>query len=151
MLVELTYLNQNFYKGKTNYKYIIDSIDHFSKFYWAYLIRDKTSNTALNKIKNFIAINKKPIIIQTDNGLEFKNQLITNYLNNNGIKHIFSRPHHPQTNGCLERYHFELYKLLKQYLLNIGDFKNNNIEDALDEYISLHNSTVKSSTIYSPD
>ena len=33
MLVDITYLDKNFYKVKTNYKYIIDSIDHFSKFY----------------------------------------------------------------------------------------------------------------------
>ena len=76
LLVDITYLDSKYYSDKTNYKYIIDCIDHFSKFYWAYLIRNKTAETALNKIKNFIAINKKPVIIQTDNGLEFKNKLV---------------------------------------------------------------------------
>ena len=69
LLIDITYLDENYYKDKTEYKYIIDCIDHFTKFYWGYLIRDKTAKTALNKIKNFIAINKKPVIIQTDNGL----------------------------------------------------------------------------------
>ena len=108
LLIDITYLDSKYYSKKTNYKYIIDCIDHFSKFYWAYLIREKTAETTLCKIKLFIAINKKPIIIQTDNGLEFKNKLLENYLKNEGIKHIYSRPHHPQTNGCLERYHREL-------------------------------------------
>ena len=74
LLVDITYLDSKYYSDKTSYKYIIDCIDHFSKFYWAYLIRNKTAETALNKIKNFIAINKKQVIIQTDNGLEFKNK-----------------------------------------------------------------------------
>ena len=151
LLVDITYLDENYYKDKTEYKYIIDCIDHFTKFYWGYLIRDKTAKTALNKIKNFIAINKKPVIIQTDNGLEFKNKLLENYLKDEGIKHILSRPHHPQTNGCLERYHRELHKYMKNYLDNIQNFNDNDIENALDEYIRFHNSTKKSSTKYSPN
>ena len=116
LLIDITYLDKKFYLDKTNYKYIIDCIDHFSKFYWGYLIRDKTANTTLNKIKNFIGINKKPVIVQTDNRLEFKNKIVENYFKEEGIKHIFSRPHHPQTNGCLERYHRELHKFMKNYL-----------------------------------
>lgn len=59
------------------------------------MIRDKTSLTALNKIKIFIAINKKSVIIQNDNGLEFKNKYLSEYCNKENIIHIYSRPHHP--------------------------------------------------------
>ena len=151
LLVDIIYLDKKYYSEKMNYKYIINCIDHFSKFYWRYLIKDKTSKTALNKIKNFIAINKKPVIIQTDNGLEFKNNLVKKYLEDEGIKHILSRPHHPQTNGCLERYHRELHKYMKNYLDNVPNFNDNDIKNALDEYIRFHNSTKKSSTKYSPN
>ena len=151
LLIDITYLDTKYYKNVTDYKYIIDCIDHFSKFYWGYLIRDKTAKTTLNKIKNFIAINKKPVIIQTDNDLEFKNNLIDQYLKDEGIKHVFCRPHHPQTNGCLERYHRELHKFMKSYLDNKKDFGEADIEDALDEYIRYHNSTKKSSTKYIPN
>ena len=151
LLIDITYLDSKYYSKKTNYKYIIDCIDHFSKFYWAYLIREKTAETTLCKIKLFIAINKKPIIIQTDNGLEFKNKLLENYLKNEGIKHIYSRPHHPQTNGCLERFHRELHKHMKNYLDNYKDFNDSNIENALDDYILYHNNTIKSSTRYTPN
>ena len=87
------------------------------------MIKDKKATTALYKIKNFIAINKNPVIIQTDNGLEFKNQLISDYLKQENIKHIFSRPHHPQTNWCLERYHHELHKFMIQYLIKCLNLK----------------------------
>ena len=57
MLIDITYLEKNLLDKKIKYKYIIDSIDHFSKFYWGFLIEDKKSNTVLNKIKLFIQIN----------------------------------------------------------------------------------------------
>ena len=53
MLVDIAYLDNEFYKEKTNFKYIIDCIDHYTKFYWGYLIRDKKANTILSKINDF--------------------------------------------------------------------------------------------------
>ena len=82
LLIDFTYLDQKYYNGKTKYKYIIDSIDHFSKFYWGFLTKDKSANTAIQKIKLFILINKKPVFHQTDNGLEFRNHLLSEYLEN---------------------------------------------------------------------
>ena len=73
------------------------------------------------------------------------------YLKEEGIKHILSRPHRSQTNGCLERYHRELHKYMKNYLDDIKEFDDSDIEDALDGYIQYHNSTIKSSTKYIPN
>ena len=119
MLAYFTYLDQKYYNGRTKYKYIIDAIDHFSKFYLGFLTEDKSENTSYQKIKLFILINKKPVFLQTDNGLEFRNKLLSEYLENEGMKHVLSRPHHPQTNGGLERYHREVKKYMKEYLDNI--------------------------------
>ena len=149
--MDITYLDKNFYSNKTEYKYIIDCIDHFSKFYWGFLIRDKTAETTLHKIKNFIGIFKKPKIIQTDNGKEFKNRLLENYLEETEIKHVSSRPHHPQTNGCLERYHREVHKLMKNYLDKLNSFNDKDVENALDDYIEYHNKTKKTSTKFIPN
>ena len=74
----------------------------------------KKAEVFLNKIKSFIFIDKKPKIIQTDNGLEFKNHLLSVFLENEGIVHIYSRVHYTQTNGCLERYHKEVKKFIKE-------------------------------------
>ena len=70
-----------------------------------------------------------PAILQTDSGLELKNKLLSEYLVNEGIKHILSRPHHPQTNGCLERYHWEVKNFMKEYLDNINNFNDTDIEN----------------------
>ena len=61
-----------------------------------------------------------------------------------------SIPHHPQTNGCLEKYHRELHEFMKNYFDKINNFDDCDFEDALDEYIRYHNSTKKSSTRYIP-
>ena len=102
----------------------------------------------LNKIKSFICINKKPKIIQTDNGFEFKNHLLFEFLDNEGIVHIYSRVHHPQTNGCLERYHKEVKKFIKENLDNKKDFDDEHLDNALMEYILYHNNKKKIYTIF---
>ena len=95
-------------------------------------------------------INKKPKIIQTDNGLEFKNKILETYLKNEGIKHVLSRSHHPQTNGCLERYHRELQKHMKYYLDKFDNFDDNKIELSLEYNIIFHNQIKKYSTKFAP-
>ena len=57
---------------------------------------------SLNSIKQFCIFIRIPNIIQTDNGLEYKNALIDEFCLNKNIKHIYSSPYHPKTNGVVE-------------------------------------------------
>ena len=41
--------------------------------------------------------------IRSDNGTEFKNTLVEEFLDYEGIKHEFSTPYTPQQNGVVER------------------------------------------------
>jgi hypothetical protein len=41
--------------------------------------------------------------IRSDNGSEFKNLQVEEYLEEEGIKHVFSAPYTPQQNGVVER------------------------------------------------
>ena len=61
---------------------------------------------------------------------------------------MHSRPHHPQTNGCLERYHREVHKYMKEYLEKKENFDDVDIEDSLNEYIIYQNKKKKYSTKY---
>ena len=49
------------------------------------------------------ALEIKPILL-TDNGKAFKSEVFSTYLNAHGIRHIFGRPYHPQTQGKVERF-----------------------------------------------
>ena len=66
-----------------------------------------------------------------------------NFLIENNIKHVKSRPHHPQTNGALERYHREIHKFLYDKIKNLSEFGDNEIEEGILEYISYHNNKKK--------
>ena len=64
------------------YKYIIDIIDHFSKYLASYPLITKSSKEVLAHIQNFIQLNGKPAIVQTDNGGEFVNSIQKHIINN---------------------------------------------------------------------
>lgn len=111
----------------SGYKNIIDIIDHFSKWYYGYLLTNKEAKNVLNKIEQYILSFGLPKILQYDNGGEFKNKIIENYcINNNNNKLILSS-YHPQANGARESVHKEIRKnILSQYL---NKPKNFNIEN----------------------
>ena len=84
-VIELTELSEEFYENKAKI-YLFDLIDHFSKFGMSYIIKNKSANTIFNYLKIALKCNGYPTEICSDNGLEFKNLTIENYLNDNNIK-----------------------------------------------------------------
>ena len=59
-----------------------------------------------------------PRYILSDNGTEFKNNLMDQALQQLGIDRIFSAPYHPQSNGKLEVFHKYLKPTLKKLCEN---------------------------------
>ena len=55
-----------------------------------------------------------PIYILSDNGTEFKNNLMDQVLKQLGFERIFSVPYHPQCNSKLEVFHKYLKPTLKK-------------------------------------
>ena len=55
-----------------------------------------------------------PRYILSDNGTEFKNNLMDQVLKQLGIEWIFSAPYHPQNNGKLDIFHKYLKPTLKK-------------------------------------
>ena len=129
---------------KVEYKYILDIVDHFSKWYYGYLLHSKEAEEVLKNIEIYIENFGKPKILQTDNGKEFDNQHINNYCKENDIKLIHSSPYHPQTNGTVEVTHKEIQKyIFNAYMTNKDEFK---IEDALFNIIKIHNNKLHTTT-----
>ena len=64
-------------------------------------------------INNYLPIHMWPHFIPSDNGTEFRNQLMDNILKQLGIDHIFSAPNNPQGSGKLEVFHKYLKPTLK--------------------------------------
>ena len=112
-------------------------------------ILTKSIKEVLPYIQNFIQINGKPAIIQTDNGGELVNSLSEAYYKQLNIKHITSSPYHPESNGCVEVSHKETRKaIIAEYLKDKS--KNFNLVYTCKNISDNHNNTIHSTTNYKP-
>ena len=132
----------------TGFSYVIEIIDHFSKFLKSYAVKENNSKSALLCIKDYCNYIGYPKLIQTDNGLEYKNSVIKEFCESNKIVHIFSSPRHPQTNGCVEIAHKETRK----YILNVlsENDKELDLNNILLDANYIHNYNVHTVTKYRP-
>jgi transposase InsO family protein len=87
-------------------KYGLIIFDDFFRFTWVFFLQDKSE--AQGVIKKFIrrAQNEYELKIKnirSDNGSEFRNTKVEEFLDEEGTKHEFFAPYTPQQNGIVER------------------------------------------------
>jgi hypothetical protein len=87
-------------------KYGLVIVDDYSRFTWVFFVYDKCQ--VQDKVKTFVRRAQKefglPIKkVRSDNGTEFKNTQVEEFLDDEGIKHEFSTAYTPQQNGVVER------------------------------------------------
>ena len=96
-------------------KHILTIIDHQTGWPEAYPIPDKPADTIVSTfINECLPVHMCPRYILSDNGTEFKNNLMDQVLKQLGIDRLFSAPYHPQSNGKLEVFHKYLRPTLKK-------------------------------------
>ena len=96
-------------------KHILTIIDHLTAWPEAFPIPDKSVDTIVTTLINqYLPVHMCPRYILSDNGMEFKNGLMDQVLQQLGIDRIFSVPYHPQSNGKLEVFHNYLKPTLKK-------------------------------------
>jgi transposase InsO family protein len=104
-------------------KYGLVIVDDFSRFTWVFFLQDKietqgTLKRFLRRAQNEFELKLKKIT--SDNGSEFKNLQVEEYLEEEGIRHEFSAPYTPQQNGVVERKNRMLIDMARTML---GEFK----------------------------
>jgi len=87
-------------------KYGLVIVDDFSRFTWVFFLSDKgetqeTLKKFMRRAQNEFELKIKKV--RSDNGTEFKNTGVEEFLGEEGIKHEFSVPYTPQQNGVVER------------------------------------------------
>ena len=87
-----------------------------------------------------------PRYILSDNGTEFKNQLMIQVLQQPSIDYIFSAPYHPQSNGKLEVFH----KYLKPKLKKLCEKDSTNWDKYLNQVFASYRVTPNLATVESP-
>jgi transposase InsO family protein len=104
-------------------KYGLVIVDDFSRFTWVLFLQDKSETQVtlkrfLKRAQNEFELKVKNI--RSDNGSEFKNLQVEEFLEEEGIKHEFSTPYTPQQNGVVERKNRTLIDMARMML---GEFK----------------------------
>ena len=92
--------------------YIITCTDFFTKWPEASAITDKAALTVASFLFKLITRHGSPVIIQSDQGREFVNQVNDHLFELSGVQHRISAAYHPQTNGLDERFNQTLINAL---------------------------------------
>ena len=61
----------------------------------SYLLKNKSAELVVSKIKVFFRDNGPCEIFQTDKGKEFNNIILKTFLENHNVKYLRSAPYHP--------------------------------------------------------
>ena len=133
-------------ENNRGYRYVLVTIDNFSKFGWTIPLKNKKALTIKDSFENILIISKrKPNLIESDRGKEFYNNIFQDFLNKNNFK-LYSRN---TSLGAVfaERFNRTIRDLLKKPVFEKGD---GNWIDILPTITKQYNNKVHSSTKLSP-
>ena len=133
-------------ENNRGYRYVLVTIDNFSKFGWTVPLKNKNAQTIKDSFENILISSKrKPNLIESDRGKEFHNNIFQDFLNKNNIK-LYSRN---SSYGAVfaERFNRTIRDLLKKIVFEQGDAK---WIDILSTITKQYNNRIHSSTKLSP-
>ena len=133
-------------KNNRGYRYVLVTIDNFSKFGWTIPLKNKNAQTIKDSFENILISSKrKPNLIETDRGKEFYNNIFQEFLNKNNIK-LYSRN---SSYGAVfaERFNRTIRDLLKKPVFEKCD---GNWIDVLQTITKQYNNKTHSSTKLTP-
>ena len=121
-------------------KYILTVIDYFSRYVFAVALPNKEAQTIINAFEKIYNDQSHcyPVILQSDNGTEFKNGLFEQFCETNHIVLVYNKTYSPTGNALVENFNKYLRKLL-----NEGFIRKNRLKwvESLDDYLYNRNHT----------
>eukprot|EP01130_Rhizamoeba_saxonica_P018786 TRINITY_DN952_c0_g2_i3.p1 TRINITY_DN952_c0_g2~~TRINITY_DN952_c0_g2_i3.p1 ORF type:complete len:523 (-),score=-15.89 TRINITY_DN952_c0_g2_i3:357-1925(-) len=134
---------------------VLTVIDEFTKYAYARICRSKSAKSVLAQVKNVVRSIPEalwPRIIQTDNGLEFKNKTMAAYLASQNIKQTYGRTYTPTDQAMIERFNGTLKNMLSKYSSHFGfnffDFPHQRIiNKIMKNYNGAYHSTIRTTPI----
>ena len=133
-------------KNNRGYRYVLVTIDNFSKFGWTIPLKNKNAQTIKDSFENILTSSKrKPNLVESDRGKEFYNNIFQDFLNKNNIR-LYSRN---TSLGAVfaERFNRTIRDLLKKIVFEQGD---GNWIDILPTITEQYNNRRHTSTKLSP-
>jgi len=131
-------------------KWILTVIDNFSKYVFAVPLVNKNAQTVLDGFQKIItdqADGTYPQVLQTDNGGEFKNEIMKAWTRQHNIHHAFSASYQPTSNALVENFNNLLRRMIRE-----GYIRNNSLNwvNHLPDYLYNRNHSKHSTTKHKP-
>ena len=144
-LVHLDYLCLE--PGKGLEENVLVVTDHFTRYAQAYITKTQTAQmTAKTLWDKFIVHHGLPKKILTDQGQNFKSQLVADLCKLMGTQKVQTTPYHPQTNGQHERFNSTLINVLG----TLPKEKKSEWKNHIGALVHVYNCTQNSVTGFSP-
>ena len=118
----------------------------FSKYAWAIPLKNKTGPSIVSSFKTILKSNRKPRILQTDDGTEFTNTLFQAFLDKNGIRFFTTRSE--KKASIVERFNRTLKTKMWKYFTATNTL---HYLDVLSALMSSYNSTYHRSIKMAPN
>jgi RNA-directed DNA polymerase len=123
--------------------YLISVLDDFSRFILAWELRTDMTSASISEVveqavewtgmKDVLVEDRTKLV--SDNGSSYLSRAFEDYLRMLRIRHIRCSPHHPQTNGKIERFHETLKARLNLLVYTSPD----ELRRAMAEFIEFYN------------
>ncbi|KAD4982137.1 hypothetical protein E3N88_18808 [Mikania micrantha] len=104
-------------------RYCLVVVDDYSRFCWTFFLfsKDETSDKIIALVTHLERQFSLPVkIIRSDNGTEFKNQVLDKFCISKGILRQYSAPRTPAQNGVVERKNRTLIEAARTMLADSG-------------------------------
>ena len=128
-------------------KYILVFICAFSRYAKMVAVASKDAVTVARAFKDhWVCTFGVPLVVVSDNGTEYVNEVMGAFLNLMGTEHRTTSPVHPQPNGKVERVNATLRNYIRSYV----DWSGQNWSDCLAELNFSYNTSVHRGLRLSP-
>ena len=133
----------NFFVVGWGYYKLIPVLDDYSRKIVAWeLMPDESADSISQAMESAVeaagvkSMDPKPVLL-SDNGSGFTADILADYLKVHGIRHIFGKPYHPQTQGKVERFN----RRIKEGICLMVYCSPEELQKSLAEGITLYNAT----------
>lgn len=145
--IDCHYLSKDLIVNESKRYYLVCVLDDATRLAWAEVVEDiKSLSVMFATLKCINLLSQEYQMkfeeVLTDNGSEFSSKNNTSnhpferMLIELGVKHIYTRPYRPQTNGKVERF----WKTLKEDLIEFTNFESmDHFKDELMQYLIYYN------------
>ena len=134
-------------RSKQGSVYVLVCVDHFSRYTVLIPLPNKSASSVAHAfVSHFICPYTTPSVLLSDNGTEFKNEVLQKICQQFHITQTFITAYHPASNGLVERTNRKILSILRHL---VGKF-HESWQDWLHHVNACINATINSSTGKTP-